>query len=132
MIRRPHATGRLVEREPRGDRLAAEMAVRSPDEHVVDPPRWLVSEHRVRVAAVERVTGPGCGVPRIGEVHRLAAERRQPAQESDLVGVGLGVEVSEQHRRWAVDRSELRNLVGKYPNLLTSHVTEIELERQMR
>src|SRR5262249_34578571 len=100
MIRWPHVAGRLIECEARGDRLSAILRIGSADEDVVDPARRLVRAQRVRVAAIERVAGPAIAcAPAVGEVHRLALERGEAVQETDLVGVWPRIEVAHQDWR---------------------------------
>ena len=80
-------------------RLAAAPVIAEAHENVVDSAVGLVKERGEGVAAGE---GDPRALPRnaegVREVGALAAERGEAAEESDLIGVGVGVEVAGEDR----------------------------------
>src|ERR1700733_1911782 len=94
VIARPHVVVRLRERKLASDRLAAPGASRTARVDVVDAARRLVGDRGEPVRAVERVARAGLraaiagGEVAIGEVHGVAAEPGEAAQEPHLVAVG--------------------------------------------
>src|SRR5262249_13229580 len=118
---------RAVEADPAVDGLAAPSLVGTADEDVVDPSVGLAKIAGERVALAERgslaVTHQAeC----IGEVNASRSERAEAGHEANFVGVGRGIEVTDDHRRKTGDGGQLSDALGDDFDLRFAYVSLAE------
>src|SRR4051794_36580286 len=113
MIAGEGLAARLVEAAARLERLSAAALIRTSHEDVVDTPVRFPQGGSIVVGARKRGGGSHSGdAEGIGEIDATAADGGETTKETDLVGVGLRVEVAAENRRKSGDGRDIGDAVG--------------------
>jgi hypothetical protein len=103
-------------------------------ENVVDAALRLERRARIRIAVRpgDAVASRARDAKGVVEIDRLATERRTARQVADLVGVGLRVEIPDEHGREAVLRTSREYARSDGAHLRAARVAVVELPVEMR